>query len=92
MALSMDDRFNSGTKSPEFSPPSVRREGPSHQNQTNFLLAFAAVCTAGILLPLDWTIGIRLAKEDELQGLDSTGNVSLLEIDQYKRIEYSSSW
>jgi len=38
-----------------------------------YLLAFAAVCTAGILLPLHWTIGIRLAKEDEVQGLDAAG-------------------
>jgi len=37
------------------------------------LLGFAAVCTAGILYPLDWIIGIRLAKEDELEGLDFTG-------------------
>jgi ammonia channel protein AmtB len=37
------------------------------------LLAFAAACTAGILYPLDWLIGIRLAKEDELKGLDLTG-------------------
>ncbi len=37
------------------------------------LLAFAAACTAGILYPLDWIMGIRLAKEDELEGLDLTG-------------------
>jgi len=36
-------------------------------------LAFAAVCTAGILFPLDLIMGIRLAKEDELEGLDLTG-------------------
>ncbi len=34
---------------------------------------FAAACTAGILYPLDWIMGIRLAKEDELEGLDLTG-------------------
>lgn len=34
------------------------------------LSAFATVCTAGILYPLDWIVGIRLAKEDELEGLD----------------------
>jgi ammonia channel protein AmtB len=38
-------------------------------------IGFAAVCTAGILLPLDWIMGIRLAKEDEMRGLDATGNV-----------------
>jgi ammonia channel protein AmtB len=37
------------------------------------VLAFAAACTAGILYPLDWIIGIRLAKEDELAGLDLAG-------------------
>ena len=37
------------------------------------LLGFAAACTAGILYPLDWIMGIRLAKEDELEGLDLTG-------------------
>jgi ammonia channel protein AmtB len=37
------------------------------------LLGFAAACTAGILYPLDWIIGIRLAKEDELTGLDRAG-------------------
>jgi len=37
------------------------------------LLGFAAACTAGILYPLDWIIGIRLAKEDELAGLDLAG-------------------
>jgi ammonia channel protein AmtB len=41
------------------------------------LLGFAAVCTAGILLPLHLTIGIRLAKDDELQGLDVTGKIFL---------------
>lgn len=38
-------------------------------------LAFAAICTAGILYPLDWIIGIRLAKEDELEGLDLAGMI-----------------
>jgi ammonia channel protein AmtB len=37
------------------------------------LLGFAATCTASILYPLDWIMGIRLAKEDELEGLDLTG-------------------
>jgi Amt family ammonium transporter len=36
-------------------------------------IGFAAACTAGILYPLDWIIGIRLGKEDELEGLDVTG-------------------
>jgi hypothetical protein len=39
------------------------------------LLGFAAVCTAGILLPLNWTIGIRLTEEDEIEGLDASGIV-----------------
>jgi ammonia channel protein AmtB len=38
-------------------------------------VGFAAVCTAGILYPLDWIMGIRLAKEDELEGLDLTGTI-----------------
>jgi ammonia channel protein AmtB len=38
-------------------------------------LAFAVACTAGILYPLDWIIGIRLAKEDELAGLDLAGMI-----------------
>jgi len=39
------------------------------------LLGFACVCTAGILLPLHFTIGIRLSKEDEIKGLDVTGKI-----------------
>ncbi|CAF0859186.1 unnamed protein product [Adineta steineri] len=37
-------------------------------------IGFAALCTAGILYPLSWIIGIRLAKEDELEGLDLTAH------------------
>jgi ammonia channel protein AmtB len=37
------------------------------------ILGFAAACTAGILYPLDWIMGIRLGKEDEIEGLDLTG-------------------
>jgi len=37
-------------------------------------IGFAAACTAGILYPLDWIMGIRLAKEDELEGLDLTAH------------------
>ncbi|CAF0848507.1 unnamed protein product [Adineta steineri] len=33
-------------------------------------IGFAATCTAGILLPLHLIMGIRLAKEDEVVGLD----------------------
>ncbi|CAF3400658.1 unnamed protein product, partial [Rotaria sp. Silwood2] len=33
-------------------------------------IGFAAACTAGILYPLDWIMGIRLAEKDELEGLD----------------------
>jgi len=36
-------------------------------------LVFAAGCTAGILYPLDWLMGIRLNREDELVGLDVIG-------------------
>jgi ammonia channel protein AmtB len=39
------------------------------------LLGFAAACTAGILLLLHFTIGIRLAKEDEIEGLDIAGKI-----------------
>ena len=38
------------------------------------MLGFAAACTAGILYPLDWIMGIRLGKEDELEGLDLTAH------------------
>ncbi len=57
------------------------------------LLGFAAVCTAGILLPLNWTIGIRLAKEDEIEGLDAAG-ILLYCIEEKinKIIDYCSSW
>jgi ammonia channel protein AmtB len=57
------------------------------------LLGFAAVCTAGILLPLNWTIGIRLAKEDEMEGLDAAG-ILLYSIKEKinKIIDYCSSW
>jgi ammonia channel protein AmtB len=41
------------------------------------LLGFAAACTAGILLPLNLLMGIRLTKDDELQGLDVTGKIFL---------------
>jgi ammonia channel protein AmtB len=39
------------------------------------LLGFGVGCTTLILLPLHFTIGIRLSKEDELQGLDVTGKI-----------------
>ena len=39
------------------------------------MLGFASACTAGILLPLHWTIGIRLAKKDEIEGLDVAGKI-----------------
>ncbi len=57
------------------------------------LLGFAAVCTTGILLPLNWTIGIRLAKEDEMEGLDAAG-ILLYSIKEKinKIIDYCSSW
>ncbi|CAF3085286.1 unnamed protein product [Rotaria sp. Silwood2] len=37
-------------------------------------IGFATACTTGILLPLEWIMGIRLAKEDELEGLDLTAH------------------
>ncbi|CAF0848433.1 unnamed protein product [Adineta steineri] len=37
-------------------------------------IGFAAACTAGILLPLHLIMGIRLAKEDEMIGLDATAH------------------
>ncbi len=45
------------------------------KSNNNFVVGFAAVCTAGILLPLHWTIGIRLTKEEEIVGLDATGTL-----------------
>jgi ammonia channel protein AmtB len=36
-------------------------------------IGFGSACTAGILLPLKYTIGIRLSPEDELRGLDFIG-------------------
>jgi len=37
---------------------------------------FGSVCTAGILLPLKYTIGIRLSPEEELRGLDHIGKIN----------------
>jgi hypothetical protein len=60
------------------------------------LLGFAAVCTAGILLPLHLTIGIRLPEEDEIEGLDVTGKLLVLLIkSENKRsvvIAHGESW
>ncbi len=36
-------------------------------------IGFGSACTAGILLPLKFTIGIRLTPEEELRGLDWIG-------------------
>ncbi|CAF4094295.1 unnamed protein product [Rotaria sp. Silwood2] len=33
-------------------------------------IGFSSVCTIGILLPLKWTIGIRISVQDEIVGLD----------------------
>ena len=49
------------------------------------MTGFAAACTAGILLPMKWMMGIRLAKEDELQGLDATGKKDFASIRDKKR-------
>lgn len=38
-------------------------------------LGFGGACTAGILLPLKYTIGIRLSPEEELRGLDYIGKL-----------------
>jgi ammonia channel protein AmtB len=57
------------------------------------LLGFAAACTAGILYPLDWIMGIRLAKEDELEGLDLTGSSEYLLNHKMKTNNYLfSTW
>jgi ammonia channel protein AmtB len=42
------------------------------------VVGFAAGCTAGILLPLNWIMGIRTAEEDELKGLDAAGRMIVL--------------
>ena len=42
-------------------------------------IGFAAVCTAGILLPMKWMMNIRLAKEDEREGLDVIGECVCME-------------
>lgn len=51
------------------------------------------MCTAGILLPLHLTIGIRLDKEDELRGLDMTGKIIIL-LNEIRNLSlvYYSSW
>jgi ammonia channel protein AmtB len=36
---------------------------------------FCGACTAGILIPLKYTIGIRLSAEDEMRGLDWIGKL-----------------
>jgi len=36
-------------------------------------IGFGSACTAGILLPLKFTVGIRLTPEEELRGLDWIG-------------------
>jgi ammonia channel protein AmtB len=41
-------------------------------------IGFGSACTAGILLPLKYTIGIRLSPEDELRGLDFIGKLIYL--------------
>ncbi|CAF4902471.1 unnamed protein product, partial [Rotaria sp. Silwood1] len=33
-------------------------------------IGFSCACTIGILLPLKWTIGIRISVQDEIVGLD----------------------
>ncbi len=79
----MEIQFNCGIKLQEFSPllvgeklyPIKRYLLMIKISNNNFLLGFAAACTAGILLPLHLTIGIRLAKEDEIKGLDATGTL-----------------
>ena len=51
------------------------------------------MCTAGILLPLHLTIGIRLTEEDELKGLDMTGEIFVFLIGMMNLIlAYYSSW
>ncbi|CAF2697182.1 unnamed protein product [Rotaria sp. Silwood2] len=48
-------------------------------------IGFAAACTAGILLPLHFIIGIRLPREDELTGLDIAGMIGLIFVFPRKR-------
>jgi ammonia channel protein AmtB len=38
-------------------------------------IGFAGTCTALILLPLKYTMGIRLSPEDEMRGLDYIGKM-----------------
>lgn len=62
------------------------------------LLGFAAACTIGILYPLDWIIGIRLAKNDELEGLDLTGIIRTCYLNMQKIngfdfiLEHGENW
>jgi len=37
-------------------------------------VGFSAVCTAGILLPMQLTFGIRLNPDDQIVGMDMTGH------------------
>ena len=74
----MEIQFNYGIKLQGFSLLSVCFIYDRSMSYNNFVLAFAAACTAGILIPLHLTIGIRLAKEDEVEGLDLTGKRFIL--------------
>ncbi|CAF0734385.1 unnamed protein product [Adineta steineri] len=46
---------------------------------------FASACTAGLLLPLKYTIGIRLSPEEELRGLDCSAHGEKWEITNKSR-------
>ena len=50
---------------------------------------FAGVCTAAILLPMHWTIGIRINRVDQARGLDNVAHgVLLLDFDpQQQRVQ-----
>ncbi|CAF5018228.1 unnamed protein product, partial [Rotaria sp. Silwood1] len=49
-------------------------------------IGFAAACTAGILFPLDLIMGIRLGKEDEVQGLDIAAHGESWEINASRAV------
>ncbi|CAF4161806.1 unnamed protein product [Adineta steineri] len=48
-------------------------------------IGFASACTAGLLLPLKYTIGIRLSPEEELRGLDCSAHGEKWEITNKSR-------
>jgi Amt family ammonium transporter len=47
--------------------------------------AFSAACTAAILLPMHYTIGIRIDRLDQVRGLDNVAH-GVIEIDQTQKL------